>query len=273
MTRAAQRHLAGALGRPPRRGALVEVEEHVAGHLAPLVAAVEQPRRAPLLGPGAAVDERRLVDVAAQHDVGSVLLEQPGELGVAVVARAGPRQRALGRPVVHPQPRPGPLARRPRRGRPRARRSVAGPSHHAHARDEPAVDRRCCRRRRPRPTARASRIQRVAFSLARPCGGRGRGCRSRRPWSSARRTGRGTRARRRSGRRAGHRTRCRAGRRPRRGGRRRPPGSAPSRACAGRSGGRRPAGRAPQQSRVAAVGARGAAGLGLRVAGPGTLGR
>ena len=162
------------------------------------------------------------------------------------MARTGPRQRTLRRSVVHPEPRPDPLlggpsqpglhlAQRLRTLPPRARA------------DQPTADRRCCRRRPPRPT-RGHRGSSGWPSPRSRCGGRGRGCRSRRPWSSGRRTGRGTRAPRRSGRRAGHRTRCRAGHPPRRGGRRRPPGSAPSRACGGRSGGRRRAGRALARS-------------------------
>ena len=103
------------------------------GDLPALVTAVEQPGGAALLGPRAAVDERRLVDVAAQDDVGPVLLEQPGQLRIAVVPGSGPGQRALRGSVVHPEPRARPRARRPAPAPPRGAASVSGPSHHAHA--------------------------------------------------------------------------------------------------------------------------------------------
>ena len=56
------------------------------------------------IAPRATRDERGLVDVAAQHHLGLVAVEQLGQLGVAEELGAGPGQRALRRPVVHPEP-------------------------------------------------------------------------------------------------------------------------------------------------------------------------
>ena len=138
----AQRHLAGALEGPPRRRALVEVEEHVAGRPGrrwwpPLNSHVGARAARPSRRPS---HERRLVDVAAQHDVGAVLLEQPGELRVAVVPRPVQANGPSGGPWYTQMPRPVPLLGGAEPARPPARASVAGPSHQAHERDQPTAD-------------------------------------------------------------------------------------------------------------------------------------
>ena len=81
------------------------------GSLAELIARVEQPRASAPLGPAAVSRERGLMDVTAQHDVRGVSVEQAGQLRVAVVPRAGPRERAFGWAVERPRPMSRPVRR------------------------------------------------------------------------------------------------------------------------------------------------------------------
>ena len=127
------------------------------------VAGVEQPRRPPVLGPGALARERRLVDVPAEHDVGAVGVEQARQLGIAVVARAGPRQRALRRAVERPQP-PAGRSTAAASSRASSAASVVGPLPPRRRRSAASRRGRTSRRRRGRRGSRASASQRVAFS-------------------------------------------------------------------------------------------------------------
>ncbi len=98
---------------PGRRagGAFIEIDLDERRLLSELVSGVEQPRTPALLGPITVGRERRLVDVAAQHDIGRVGVEQAGELRVAVVARSGPREQTLRWTVERPRPVGRPIRR------------------------------------------------------------------------------------------------------------------------------------------------------------------
>ena len=116
-----------------RRGAAVEVEEDVRRDRAELVAAVEQPRRTPLLDPAAAAAR------TAPGGCGRTARRRAGggrAAGAAPGRRSGvSRSRttdppaARGRPTSTSAAPPG----RRRRGSASRAASVAGPSHHAHA--------------------------------------------------------------------------------------------------------------------------------------------
>ena len=111
---------------------LVEVEFDAGRYGTDLAAGVEDPGVTDAIGPRAVGFEGRIMHVTCQHDVGSVLVDPPAELGIAVVLATCPTgRRADRRPVVHPHPRRRPASR------------VAGelsddgvapigPSHHGH---------------------------------------------------------------------------------------------------------------------------------------------
>ena len=157
------------------------------GHRPALVAAVEQPGGPPLLEPRPPVGERRLVDVAAQDQVGSVAVDQAGQLGVTEVPATGPGQRALRGAVVRPEPAarsaPPAAAARSASSRPR----VSGPSHQAQAVTSQSPT-SVLAPSTTTPADRASASQPVTFSPE-SAGRRGRGCPSTRPWSPGPRSG------------------------------------------------------------------------------------
>ena len=96
-------------------------------HRTDLTPGVEDPGVADAVGPGAVGLERRLVDVPGEHQVGPVLADPAAEVGVAVVAPAGPaRRRPERRPVVDPDPARRPARWRRRRAAARARRARPG---------------------------------------------------------------------------------------------------------------------------------------------------
>src|SRR6185312_3734745 len=96
----------------PQRLAFIGIDDDVRRRGAELLPGIEHPGVADAVDPGAVLHERRLMHVAAEHDVWLVFSDPLRKLGVAEIAGAAPADRRLvRRRVMDPDPL---LARLPR---------------------------------------------------------------------------------------------------------------------------------------------------------------
>lgn len=103
--RSIQRDPLGARQREPQRLLAAEFEDHVRRRRPDLTAGVEDPGAADAVGPRAALLERRLMDVAGEHEVRLEALDPPSQIRIALIAAADEADgRSRRRRVVDPHP-------------------------------------------------------------------------------------------------------------------------------------------------------------------------